>query len=796
MTIFRKRFLFLLVFLTAVSGTSASYAADPARDEVLRILEEKRQSYNKQYQENIKYLENELGPALAGLAQTEKEFLVLKYDIQRLGELGSTELQLSLRDVKERLEFGRLRLIFLAQKIAKANQNESGDFEKLQTRLELANGFWIKLNNKFLFFKSLIKKEELTLSPEPVAPELNEAEMKKSFLGKAKTILHLAKAAKLAKSYPNWIWSKMKFQNLLKEGDVIPVGFDEWQKLTSQLDTFSVDPIVAQKKLLSRWEKYYCPKNLTRDQKRHFRRQYASFKAEISPTLAHFEVMESVVRKLGYKCMRPHSKEDERIPNYVFDPSDNGDGGSSSAFEDDSEHNFRPWVDGYGSDRFGDRDSRDYGDPWEVGAFIEGATITIPYPDESQFICPGCEITGRSTPAKPDRPQIILPPVLGPKGEVADDSDPFTLQGSREDIRSSLTDFSRDTSGIDPEISARSRDFAEEMRRGEEMVSLRTNSLKSKYGEESPFEASTSKAPTSLIQGGKTSEPSIGVAGLDAEISNKQALVSSLIETLQSKPLKDPVEQAKAERALLAAQMLIDAAREDAKYSSESAKALLDMAQEICNMVGPDILRMGVGFIPMVGDGADIVEAVTGKDIATGETLSSGQRFLAVVSVVAGNRALYEGVFKGFNKIIVEGIESFEKVVVLGRRYGKDVNLDPRYAKWTEKVWTDGEKVLDYVTTKTETYFRVFGGKSGKERSFVLGVDPRNYSKSDLRKMLAIPESNTMEYIVEVKVPPKTRMRAGVAAQNWFGEGGLFQYEILDEVDKVGIKWGDSIIWP
>ncbi len=54
-----------------------------------------------------------------------------------------------------------------------------------------------------------------------------------------------------------------------------------------------------------------------------------------------------------------------------------------------------------------------------------------------------------------------------------------------------------------------------------------------------------------------------------------------------------------------------------------------------------DMARLGIGFVPLVNDVADVYELLTGKDFISGKSLSLADRMLSGLGVIAGSGAAY-----------------------------------------------------------------------------------------------------------------------------------------------------------
>jgi hypothetical protein len=90
-----------------------------------------------------------------------------------------------------------------------------------------------------------------------------------------------------------------------------------------------------------------------------------------------------------------------------------------------------------------------------------------------------------------------------------------------------------------------------------------------------------------------------------------------------------------------------------------------DLIRDLEGLLYESMLRFGIGFTPGVNDVADIYELLTGKDFLTGNSLSTFERSLSGVGVIAGSGQAYRYANRVLNapsKYVVEFERGIEKV--------------------------------------------------------------------------------------------------------------------------------------
>ena len=96
-----------------------------------------------------------------------------------------------------------------------------------------------------------------------------------------------------------------------------------------------------------------------------------------------------------------------------------------------------------------------------------------------------------------------------------------------------------------------------------------------------------------------------------------------------------------------------------------------------------------------------------------------------------------------------------------------------------------------FVTTKEETYYRVYSGDS-KIGRFMTKIKPKNSTVA--QNSLSLPEWNKAEYIQPVLVPAGNRLQRSRALPAYGKRGGAEQFQILEaDLNKAGIIYGEGV---
>ena len=87
------------------------------------------------------------------------------------------------------------------------------------------------------------------------------------------------------------------------------------------------------------------------------------------------------------------------------------------------------------------------------------------------------------------------------------------------------------------------------------------------------------------------------------------------------------------------------------------------------------MLRLGIGFIPVVNDVTDICELLTGKDFVSGAKLTGSERLLSGLGVIVGNGAAYRYAQRSINSP-TKYVRNFSDG--LGKSAGRKIDLETK----------------------------------------------------------------------------------------------------------------------
>jgi len=241
--------------------------------------------------------------------------------------------------------------------------------------------------------------------------------------------------------------------------------------------------------------------------------------------------------------------------------------------------------------------------------------------------------------------------------------------------------------------------------------------------------------------------------------------------------------------------------------------------------VAKEVIDFSLGLIPVASTGKDILEALTGKNFITGTTLLPWERTLCAASVFTlGSGTIAKSGIKLFDKISSFLVSS--KKISNADILSKDLIFKESslFRVFKEKNWISGEKlnqqflketgippskffppwkgdrrVLEFVTDKEITMYRIFSDEIANETKESLSkksgrwfsrMNPEEFSdKNKLRDLLSLPPDNNLGNIMTIKVPPGTKMRMGVVAgsEKIGTKGGGIQYDLINT--SINERW-------
>ncbi len=175
-----------------------------------------------------------------------------------------------------------------------------------------------------------------------------------------------------------------------------------------------------------------------------------------------------------------------------------------------------------------------------------------------------------------------------------------------------------------------------------------------------------------------------------------------------------------------------------------------------------DMLRLGIGFVPIANDIADAYEVVTGKDAVSGDSLTTKERLFSALGLAIGNGAGYRYLNR-FANAPVEYVDDFERQLSHGSGHAvNNVNQNSflSTANEAKELIKSGEigSAAQIAITDLKSAFRS-SNITPMEESFVKAMDP-----STLRKEIAT--ANT---------PNVQRYYGGDSPEysNWLMESGI-----------------------
>jgi hypothetical protein len=207
---------------------------------------------------------------------------------------------------------------------------------------------------------------------------------------------------------------------------------------------------------------------------------------------------------------------------------------------------------------------------------------------------------------------------------------------------------------------------------------------------------------------------------------------------------------------------------------------------------------IALGFVPFVGVGRDLYEAVSGQHLLTGCALTDSERFVAALGVVtlgsvgmvkAGLQVLKSEARLGRAGQVI--IKSLDNVLV---RSAESVNLELKTTRYTKDTYRAKTKVFEFtVPVRIEgEYVRVFHSSGASrmeghwflEKKAIEGLSPNQIARKFALKV-------TPDAVVDVVVSEGLRLRKGVPAKVMLGVDSKDfprQFEIIDELGRVEFK--------
>jgi hypothetical protein len=145
-------------------------------------------------------------------------------------------------------------------------------------------------------------------------------------------------------------------------------------------------------------------------------------------------------------------------------------------------------------------------------------------------------------------------------------------------------------------------------------------------------------------------------------------------------------------------------------------------------------------------------------------------------NLLSGGLGLYEGDYVG------AGFSFSSAIPLLGNFTGAGglARQGGRLITAGSDVPNAGGVIRSFTTTQDQTFYRVFS--ENPTGGFLTAVPPR--SSAFAREALALPPSNSAEFIQEVLVPSGTLLQRSRAlpVREWGRRGGAEQFQLLDRI--------------
>lgn len=210
------------------------------------------------------------------------------------------------------------------------------------------------------------------------------------------------------------------------------------------------------------------------------------------------------------------------------------------------------------------------------------------------------------------------------------------------------------------------------------------------------------------------------------------------------------------------------------------------------------------GSIAVVGaftGSLSVYESATGTEYLTGQPLGGAER---IDRGLLGTSAILTGIGTSglLRNIATHGLKATfgmaaaaPQNVIIGVKIETPIrtviniatrSVDETNAPFIARGWNppySGKFVREFTLNREVVFARVHGSEN-KARSWMMRIeDVEKLTAAQIRDKFALPE--LPEFISEVFVPSGTRIRVGkVAAQNGWGSGGAWQYELLERLPE------------
>jgi len=241
--------------------------------------------------------------------------------------------------------------------------------------------------------------------------------------------------------------------------------------------------------------------------------------------------------------------------------------------------------------------------------------------------------------------------------------------------------------------------------------------------------------------------------------------------------------------------------REDVQRVGINSNTQSGLLGDLEKLLFEAMLRAGVGFTPVLNDVADLYELFSGIDFITGEALSPLERSLSGLGLLAGSGSGYRYAKRmihapeKYSPRFVEGIEKLSRkpIAQVSTQAAEEslqkVRNRPHQSRSAEEVnrlhqskgnmppYKAKTKVVEFESLEGEKWVRLHGA-SNQEGSWVIRKEAiKDLNSQQLQKKYSLPRAPSE--ISDVTLPKGVKIRRGRVAENFGGNSGAVQYEIL-----------------
>ncbi|VVM22103.1 hypothetical protein BSPWISOXPB_1656 [uncultured Gammaproteobacteria bacterium] len=218
------------------------------------------------------------------------------------------------------------------------------------------------------------------------------------------------------------------------------------------------------------------------------------------------------------------------------------------------------------------------------------------------------------------------------------------------------------------------------------------------------------------------------------------------------------------------------------KVIGQGAQAAIELSYEHFPKATENTLDLIAKVGTQVGNGLDVtvkyIDDKTGNvasakwnklDKATQDQIRGGGRILSVI-VPAGTAGK-----------IVKGIK--EAKALKNKTVSKSVNTKIANSGYVNPPYNLSKPIVDFTANGKDKYVRVFtkGETKHAGRWMMKDSDIKGLTPKEIQDKFALPY--LPDHVVDVKPPKGIKMRTGVAKENFNGNGGGTQYELLENIN-------------